>query len=346
MDKNTKIISSYQEETDKLYMRRALELAYFGLGQARPNPMVGAVIVHNKRIIGEGYHHAWGGPHAEVMAIRSVQNPSLLSSSTMYVSLEPCSHHGKTPPCADLIIKHRIPRVVIAMLDPYEEVSGRGIAMLRNAGIDVEVGLLEREARLLNAPFVIQHTKRRPYIALKWAESSDGFVDHCRSGSHEDAITFSSSYRQRIVHRARGKYQAILVGYRTALLDDPSLTNRHWLGGQPIRLIIDPCLELPRHLKVFTDKQAPTIVLYDPNRAEPSQAIAYPDHVQLHATSLSPDLPSGICHALSELNIQSVLVEGGGRTLKAFIEADCYDTIEQEVSPIILGSGSPAPSRL
>lgn len=346
MDKNTKIIPSHQSEMDKLYMRRALELANLGQGQARPNPMVGAVIVHNGRIIGEGYHHAWGEPHAEVMAVRSVRCPELLSVSTMYVSLEPCSHYGKTPPCANLIIEHRIPRVVVAMLDPYAEVSGRGIAMLRKAGVEVEVGLLEEDARRLNAPFITQHTKARPYIALKWAESSDGFVDGVRSEQCRTAVVFSSPYRQRIVHRARAKYQAILVGYRTALLDNPSLTNRYWPGGQPIRLVIDPRLELPRSLKLFDDGQATTIVLYSPEEVKPSEASPYPSSVRFHPIHLIPDLPSGVCRALRELGIQSVLIEGGGRTLSAFLEAGCYDLVEQEVSPIILGSGVPAPAHL
>lgn len=346
MDKNTKIMPSHQSEMDRLYMRRALELASLGQGQARPNPMVGAVIVHNGRIIGEGYHHAWGKPHAEVMAIRSVRCPELLSTSTMYVSLEPCSHYGKTPPCANLIIAHHIPRVVVAMLDPYAEVSGRGIAMLREANIEVEVGLLEKEARRLNAPFIIQHTESRPYIALKWAESSDGFVDGVRSEQCRTAVVFSSPYRQRIVHRARAKYQAILVGYRTALLDNPSLTNRYWPGGQPIRIVLDPCLELPRSLKLFNNDQTSTIVLYRPDKAVPSEALPYPSSVRLHPMHLHPDLPNGVCLALQELGIQSVLIEGGGRTLKAFLEADCYDLIEQEVSPIILGNGTPAPARL
>ncbi len=346
MDKNTKITLSPESLEGAGYMRRALELAQLGQGRTRPNPMVGAVIVHEGRIIEEGYHHAWDEPHAEVMDIRSVREPQLLPLSTMYVSLEPCSHYGKTPPCASLIIEHRIPRVVVAMLDPYPEVAGRGIALLRAAGVEVEVGLLEAEARRLNAPFVVQHTEARPYIALKWAESSDGFLDAPRREANQPAVVFSSSYRQRIVHRARAKYQAILVGYRTALLDNPSLTNRHWLGGQPVRLVLDPRLGLPASLKLLADAQTPTIVLYDPEQVPQGNMPHYPSGVRLHPARLNPDLPRGVCQAMTELGLQSVLVEGGGRTLRAFIEAGCYDLIEQEVSPLVLGAGTPAPRRL
>ncbi|MDO4692488.1 MAG: bifunctional diaminohydroxyphosphoribosylaminopyrimidine deaminase/5-amino-6-(5-phosphoribosylamino)uracil reductase RibD [Porphyromonadaceae bacterium] len=324
---------------DKLYMLRALELAALGQAAARPNPMVGAVLVHKGEIIGEGYHHAYGEPHAEVMAIRSVRQTELLSHSTLYVSLEPCSHYGKTPPCSELIIKHSIPRVVVAMLDPYPAVSGRGIEMLRQAGIEVEVGLLEEEALRLNAPFVCQYTQGRPFITLKWAESQDGFMDKLRLSHSEPAMVFSSAFRLRLVHRERMMHQAILVGYRTALLDNPSLTNRLWHGRHPIRIVLDPHLSLPRDLRIFTDEQAPTWVLHDCRLPAPSPI------GQVRYIGINLDVPTSqaVTEALHAEGIQSVFVEGGARTLQSFIDQGLYDCLEREVSPIRLGEGVPAP---
>lgn len=327
---------------EELYMRRALELASLGEGRTRPNPMVGAVIVHNGQIIGEGYHHAYGQPHAEVMAIRSVRQPDLLPSSTMYVSLEPCAHYGKTPPCASLLIEHRLSRVVVAMLDPFPKVSGRGVRMLREAGIEVEVGLCREEAMALNRPFVLQHTEHRPFFALKWAQSADGFIDRLRTSSAEPAQLFSSALRQRCVHRSRMQHEAILVGYRTALLDNPSLTNRHWYGANPLRIIIDLELALPRDLGVFTDGAAPTWILYDVARATPPKA--KDDAVRYLPLELDRPQAEAIAQCLHQAGVQSVLVEGGAKTLGAFLESELADSLEREVAPIRLGTGVPAPN--
>lgn len=324
---------------EKLYMLRALELAALGEATARPNPMVGAVLVHDGEIIGEGYHHAYGEPHAEVMAIRSVRQTELLSSSTLYVSLEPCSHYGKTPPCASLIIQHRIPRVVVAMLDPYPAVSGRGIEMLRQAGIEVEVGLLQEEAERLNAPFVCQYTQGRPFITLKWAESRDGFMDKLRLSHTEPAMLFSSSFRLRLVHRERMMHQAILVGFRTALLDNPSLTNRHWHGRHPIRIVLDPHLSLPSDLRIFTDEQAPTWVLHDSRLPAPSPV----GRVRYIGIDLDSPTSQAVTQALYAEGIQSIFVEGGAKTLQSFIDQGLYDCIEREISSLSLGEGVPAP---
>lgn len=327
---------------DELYMRRALELAAHGTGRARPNPMVGAVIVHEGRIIGEGYHHAYGQPHAEVMAIRSVQERTLLSEATMYVSLEPCAHYGKTPPCATLLIEHRLARVVVAMLDPYPEVSGRGVRMLREAGIAVEVGLCGAEAMELNRPFVLQHTARRPYFALKWAQSADGFMDRLRMSADEPPQVFSSALRQRVVHRARMQHQAILVGYRTALLDDPSLTNRLWYGAHPLRIVLDERLSLPQTLRLFTDGAAPTWVLYDARHGTPPTNTA--EGVRYLPLDVTKSLPQAVAECLHREGVQSVLIEGGAKTLTAFIESDMADSLECEVATVRLGSGVPAPA--
>lgn len=328
---------------DRLYMQRALELATLGRGRTRPNPMVGAVIVHQGRIIGEGYHRAWGGPHAEVMAIGAVARQELLRQSTMYVTLEPCSHHGKTPPCCDLIIERGIPRVHVAMADPYPQVAGRGIERLRAHGIEVHVGLMQAEAERLNAPFVVQHTLGRPYISLKWARSSDGFLDRLRSSSAEAPVVFSSPYRQRLVHRARMEHQAILVGYRTALLDDPSLTNRYWPGHQPLRIVLDPRLELPQGLKVKTDGHTPTYVLYAPTLLEGRPIPTDTALVRYLPIDSTQPLPLEVCRVLSQQGIQSVLVEGGSATLQQFIDLGLYDHVEVEYSSLRLGQGVSAP---
>ncbi len=242
-----------------LYMRRAIELAQNAEGFTSPNPLVGAVIVARDRIIGEGYHHQAGMPHAEVMAVRSVRDKALLKESTLYVSLEPCSHYGKTPPCAELILREGIPHVVVAMLDPFPAVSGRGIKMLRDGGVTVEVGLMEKEAEQLNRYFLTAQRLHRPYVTLKWAESNDGFIDALRDDASTPPVRLSSPLTTRFVHHKRMLHDAILVGTRTALLDDPSLTVRHWYGRHPLRVVIDRELKLPRLLRLFDDS-TPTLV--------------------------------------------------------------------------------------
>ena len=220
-------------ECDIKFMRRCIQLAKCGEAGAPPNPMVGAVIVCDGRIIGEGFHRRCGGPHAEVNAINSVQDKHLLCRSTIYVSLEPCAHYGKTPPCADLIIKSGIPRVIIGCTDPFAKVNGLGIKKLQDAGCEVQVGVLEEECRELNRRFFTFHHEHRPWITLKWAQSKDGII------GGDERITFSNALTQTLVHRLRARRQAILVGTKTALMDDPTLTTRYWSGPNPLRLTID-----------------------------------------------------------------------------------------------------------
>lgn len=329
---------------DNIYMRRALELATLGVGQVYSNPMVGAVLVYQGRIIGEGYHHRYGEPHAEVMAIRSVAECDLdrLVDSTLYVTLEPCSHYGKTPPCAELIIRHRISRVVIAQLDPYPEVAGRGIALLKAAGIEVQVGCLEAEARQLNKAFNTRYQMGRPYVLLKWAESDDGYMDLKRPPRSGQAVLFSSPYQQRLVHKLRREYQAIMVGAATALQDDPSLTNRYWGEVQPIRIILDLGLSLPQDLRVFCDNLSPTWVIYDRSRVPEAK------NTKPQVRYIGLDLSLGntaeiILDFLASEGINSLLVEGGGKTLSLFAHSGCYDQIQRERSCLRLGSGVPAP---
>ncbi len=319
---------------DEKYMLRCIQLAQNGVNGAAPNPMVGAVVVHKGRIIGEGYHIRCGGPHAEVNAIRSVKDERLLTESTIYVSLEPCSHYGKTPPCADLIISKRIPRVVVGCMDPFAMVCGRGIRKLRDAGIEVTVGVLEHECLQLNKKFMAFNQRQRPYVTLKWAESADGFID--RNRTEGAPVVLSTPLTQMTVHRQRAEHKAILVGRRTALLDNPSLTVREWVGANPLRLVIDKELTLPRRLRLF-DGTAPTWVFTA--KDEPStEAVRY---VRL---DFDRDILTQMMESLYEAKVQSLLVEGGSQLLQSFINADLWDEVYIERSPLRLGSGVPSPN--
>ena len=318
---------------DEKYISRCLQLASNGLCNAAPNPMVGAVIVHNDTIIGEGYHAICGQAHAEVNAIRSVSDESLLKESTIYVSLEPCSHHGKTPPCADLIISKGIPRVVVGCMDPFSLVAGRGIKRLREHGIEVKVGVLEDECRQLIERFITFNTKERPYITLKWAQSADGFIDRLRNGG--EATVLSDELTGQLVHKRRAEHSAILVGRKTALLDNPSLTTRHWYGKNPVRLVIDRNLSLPDNLKLF-DHSTPTLVF----TAGSKEALENLEYITL---DFSVDILPQILRTLYERKLQSLLVEGGSTLLQSFIDHHLYDEIYIEHVDICLNEGVEAP---
>ena len=290
---------------DEKYMARCLQLARHGELTTAPNPMVGAVIVHRGRILGEGWHRCYGSAHAEVNAVRSVRaaDEPLLRESTIYVSLEPCSHWGKTPPCANLLKEKGFRRVVVGCLDPNEKVSGRGIQLLREAGAEVVVGVLEAECRWLNRKFMTQHTLHRPYITLKWAESADGFIDrHRQSLADGPAVRFSTPWTQMLVHRLRATHEAILVGRRTWELDQPSLTTRYWPGRSPKKMVLSRKKE---------------------NGEEANSQLS------TFNFQLSP--------------LQSLLVEGGAQTLQSFLDADLWDEAFIERSPMFLGSGVKAP---
>ena len=227
-------------DMDAVFMRRCLQLASLGRGHVSPNPMVGAVVVHRGQIIGEGYHRCYGQPHAEVNAINSVRDAGLLPECTLYVSLEPCSHYGKTPPCADLIVQKKIPRVVVGCLDPFPKVSGQGVARLREAGVEVVTGVLEEECKALNRTFMTCQIDERPFVTLKWAQSRDGYIDRIRKPG-EPAIRISDDVSSVWVHRLRAEADAILVGTNTAVADNPSLTTRLWYGRSPLRIVLDAC---------------------------------------------------------------------------------------------------------
>ena len=318
---------------DEKYMRRCIQLARNGICHAAPNPMVGAVIVRDGKIIGEGYHVRCGEGHAEVNAIASVKDESLLKDATIYVSLEPCSHYGKTPPCADLIIRKGIPRVVVGCVDPFSLVAGRGIQKLRDAGIEVTVGVLEKECRELIRAFVTFNLKKRPYITLKWAQSADGFLDIRREDGN--AVRLSTPLSTLAVHKMRAEQKAILVGRRTALLDNPSLTVREWYGQNPLRLVIDRQLTLPPHLHLF-DGSTPTLVFTEKEKAA-TQNLTY---VTL---DFGQNILPQIMQVLYEQKIQTLLVEGGSQTLQTFLEQGLWDEAFIEHTRVTLHDGIPAP---
>ena len=319
-------------------MHRCLQLARCAAGSTSPNPMVGAVIVCNGRIIGEGYHIKAGEPHAEVNAVRSVKSADrhLLPQSTIYVTLEPCSHYGKTPPCCDLIIKEGIKRVVIGTTDNNVCVNGTGIARMKNAGIDVLVGVLENECYALNGPFFTYNRLARPYITLKWAQTADGFIDVEREGGAP--LRISTPVSQVAVHKLRSMHDAILVGTRTALLDNPSLNLRHWAGRIPLRLVVDRAAVLPSTLNLF-DGSSPTIV-YTEKIVEGK----FGKNIEQVVLDFSKDVLSQILSHLHSLKIQSLLVEGGAKLLQSFIDASLWDRARVEVNnSLVVGSGIPAP---
>ena len=251
-----------QNDNNVLYMRRCLQLARHGKGFVAPNPLVGAVIVYNNQITGEGFHGEYGGPHAEVRAISSVKNEKLLEDSTLFVNLEPCSHYGKTPPCAGLIIGKKIPRVVVGHEDPFPEVSGQGIKLLREAGVEVVCGVLEEECRELNKRFLTYTLRQRPYIILKWAQSSDGFIDrHREEGDGEKPVKFSNYFADILVHKMRAEEAAIMVGTRTLLLDNPALNVRYWTGKNPERITVDNRKSLQQQIRLLYELKIQSLIV-------------------------------------------------------------------------------------
>jgi diaminohydroxyphosphoribosylaminopyrimidine deaminase/5-amino-6-(5-phosphoribosylamino)uracil reductase len=315
---------------DERYMQRALELAAMGLGRVSPNPMVGCIIVHDDQIIGEGYHQKYGEAHAEVNAINAVKDQSLLQNATAYVTLEPCAHWGKTPPCANLLVEKKIARVVIAVVDSNPLVGGKGIKILEAAGITVISGVLEKEARIQNKRFFTQIEKKRPYVILKWAQTADGFV--ARSDFSSKWISNSAS--RQLVHKWRAEEDGILVGKNTVVYDDPSLNIREWVGKNPIRLVIDARLELPQNLKIFD--QTISTICFNTMRSEKLENLEY--------VSLREGFEiSELLNELVKRNIQSIIVEGGSFLLSKFISAELWDEARVFTSQNKFETGIPAP---
>jgi len=329
---------------DAMYMERCIELAKAGAGFVAPNPMVGSVLVYKNRIIGEGYHQQYGMAHAEVNCINNAAIKhtadrfdseesfnAILQMSNIYVSLEPCVHFGKTPPCADLIISKKIPRVVIGCRDPFKEVDGKGIDKLLAAGITVQSGVMEEACKELNKRFFTFHTSKRPYIILKWAQSAD-----LKIAGNDSRVFITNEITNRLVHKWRSEEASILVGTNTAMVDDPILTNRLWSGNNPNRLVVDMNLRLPGSLKLF-DNSIKTVVFNAQRHDETGNLIHYKIHNQL-------PLARQVCDALYLLNIQSVLVEGGSRLLQSFIEENLWDEARVITNEdLFIGKGIAAP---
>lgn len=302
-------------------MTRAIQLAKNGLGTTYPNPMVGCVIVHQEKIIGEGYTSPYGGPHAEVNAIRSVADTSLLKTASLYVTLEPCSHFGKTPPCADFISTYGIPKVIIGLLDPHEKVAGKGIQKLKDAGCEVSYGILEEECREHHKRFLTFHEKKRPYIILKWAQTLDGFIAPSKTARKENPQPYwiTNLYSRQKVHQWRSEEQAILVGTNTVLEDNPKLDIRHWTGKNPFRVILDRSLKIKGKYHIL-DKSIPTLILTEV--ADPS---TYLTGIEYRIIDFTRELAKQICNILWEFNLTSVIIEGGSQTLQTFLDSNLWD---------------------
>lgn len=312
-------------------MQRALELAEWGRGCVSPNPLVGCVIVHQDKIIGEGHHQRYGESHAEVNAIASVENQELLTEATVYVTLEPCAHHGKTPPCANLLVEKKVRRVVIAATDSNPLVGGKGIEILRNAGIEVQTGVLEKAARWQNRRFFTQIEKKRPYIILKWAQTQDGFV----ARNDFSSKWISNSQSRQLVHKWRAEEDAILVGKNTAFYDNPTLNVRDWVGKNPLRLVIDRQLILPKELKLF-DQAVPTICF----NQKLNEIKANLEYKKLPFQSIVPEILAD----LQDRKIQSLIVEGGPFVLNQFLDAELWDEARVFISQNKFVEGIKAPS--
>lgn len=321
-------------KTHQHYMQRCIELAKKGLGSTYPNPLVGSVIVANDVIIGEGWHKKAGEAHAEVNAISSVKDKSLLKNATIYVSLEPCSHFGKTPPCCDLILKNEIPNIVIGTVDPFAKVAGTGIAKLVAEGKNVTVGVLEDECNELNKRFFTFHTQKRPYIILKWAETADGFIAP-ETKEVKEPVWISNAISKQLVHKWRTEEQGILVGKYTALDDNPELTARLYKGNNPTRILIDRNNDVPANFKI-KNKEAKTIVLNE-TRQETEGNITY-DTLNFTKKTIQQ-----IVNKLYEHNIQSVIIEGGANSLQHFINANYWDEARVFIGNSTFKKGTAAP---
>lgn len=317
--------------SDEQFMHRALELAKLGVGWVRPNPLVGSVIVHDGKIIGEGWHQKYGEAHAEVSAVNSVKNKELLRESTLYVNLEPCSHVGKTPPCADMLIQQGVKRVVIANIDPNPLVAGSGIKKLKEAGIEVLTGILEKDGLDLNKRFFTFMEKQRPFILLKWAQTDDGFIAH----SNYESRWISSEFSRQLVHKWRSEVDAVLVGTKTAAHDNPTLSVRDWSGRNPVRIVIDRFLRLPSNLNLF-DRYQNTICY---------NVLKHEEHKNLMLIRLDEEsFINQLLHDLYKQKIQSIMIEGGAQTLKLFIDAGLWDEARIFTSTRSFGEGITAPN--
>jgi diaminohydroxyphosphoribosylaminopyrimidine deaminase/5-amino-6-(5-phosphoribosylamino)uracil reductase len=326
---------SGEELHDNMYMNRCLSLAAIAQSYVAPNPMVGAVLVVDNQIISEGYHHKYGLPHAEPNAIHAVKNKSLLQKATLYVNLEPCSHFGKTPPCANLIVESGIPKVVIGTLDPNPKVAGRGVKILQEAGIEVKIGVLEKKCRSLNRRFFVYQEEKRPFVLLKWAQTADGFIDKIRTSNNESPVSISNNFTQQLTHKMRSENQSILVSTNTVILDNPSLTVRHWSGKNPIRIALDRRGLIPESYNIVNGKSQTLIFTQNPKPSAHNLEYIYHD---FESQSLKD-----ILNEIYKRGIHSVLVEGGAKLLTSFIASGLWDEANIEISKQLLIDGVKAP---
>jgi diaminohydroxyphosphoribosylaminopyrimidine deaminase/5-amino-6-(5-phosphoribosylamino)uracil reductase len=317
------------------YIKRCIELAKNGLGTTFPNPLVGSVIVYENQIIGEGWHRKAGEPHAEVNAVNSVKDKSLLAKSTIYVSLEPCSHFGKTPPCCDLIIANKIPNIVIGTIDPFAKVSGNGIKKLIEAERNVTVGILEDECNELNKRFFTFHKNKRPYVILKWAESQDGFLSPIYK-EEKKPVWITNQYSRQLVHKWRTEEQAILVGTQTVLDDNPKLNSRDWCGNNPVRIVLDRSGKISNDYFV-KDNKSKTILITEQENLENLENISFENAI------FDSNLAQTILDILYKNDIQSVIIEGGKRTSQTFIDANLWDEARVFKGTNSFGNGTKSP---
>ncbi len=324
---------------NEFFMQRCIELAKNGAGNVSPNPLVGCVIVNDGKIIGEGWHQKFGMEHAEVNAINSVKDKSQLHNATLFVNLEPCSHQGKTPPCTDLILQHKIKKVVLGMIDPHEKVSGNGIKQLNEFGIETSVGILEDKCRFLNRRFIKFYSKKKPYVLLKWAQSLDGFISPNKNKLSDEEFEkqrhITGKTIQKLVHKWRTEEDAIMIGTNTALIDNPTLNAREWKGKNPTRIVLDRDLRLPINLKLF-DHSIPTIVFTE---KEKDSSV----NLEFIQVIFDDSLISNILDQLYHRNIQSLIVEGGTQLLESFIKSNLWDEAIVFNSPKIIADGVKAP---
>ena len=319
------------------YIKRCINLAQNGLGTTFPNPMVGSVIVYENQIIGEGWHKKAGEPHAEVNAIRSVKDKSLLKKATIYVSLEPCSHFGKTPPCCDLIIEHQIPNVVVGTVDPNEKVAGNGIKKLIAAGANVTVGVLEKECNELNKRFFTFHQQKRPYIILKWAQSQDGFLSPEKEIEQDrKPVWITNAYSRQLVHKWRSEEQAILAGTQTVIDDNPKLNTRDWSGNNPVRVVLDQNNRIPKDSFIF-DSTVKTIVFTK------SETNLSAENTNFEVIDFNQNIIPQILAVLHQNQIQSIIIEGGLQTLQSFIDENIWDEARIFIGNISFEKGTKAP---
>ena len=324
----------------EFYLQRCIQLAKNAIGNTYPNPLVGSVIVYDDQIIGEGWHKKAGEPHAEVNAINSVKDKSLLKKATIYVSLEPCSHFGKTPPCSDLIIANKIKRVVIGTMDPFAKVQGRGIQKLMSAGCEVILGVLEEESQELNKRFFTFHQHQRPYIILKWAQTKDGFIAPETQNSREP-VWITNSGSKQLVHKWRSEEQSILVGTETAIKDNPKLNTRLWEGKNPVRVVLDRNLRIPADSHLL-DGNIKTIVIIDAKTEIPSAFEK--ENIHFEKLNFNLNLAEEICKVLFQHKLQSVIIEGGKQTLQTFIDANLWDEARVFTGKAFFKNGIKAPT--